>query len=52
MQPPCPSRVSYEIKPGCLGLCPGGTCLRWSQGKILTDFNKTEISAEVSNSVI
>lgn len=52
VQSPSPSRVSYEIKPGCSGLYPAGTCLPWSQGKMLNDFNKTEISVEASNSVI
>jgi len=52
MQSPCQSQVSYEIKPGCSGLYARGICLLWTQGKMLTGFNKTEISAEASNSVI
>lgn len=52
VQSPSPSRVSYEIKPGCSGLYPAGTCLPWSQDKMLNDFNKTEISVETGNYVI
>lgn len=44
--------LAIRKKTGYSGLYPGGTCLPWNQGKMLTDFNKTEISAEASNSVI